>query len=168
MRSLIGARFLFIVFCGFAASLGLGLAAGLVNGLIIAQLRVPPFIATLGMLGIAEGIAYVLSGGPPVSIGAPGLGALGNGSVFYWHPDAGFSMFGLPGGVAGVELRRVISVLPYQVLYWAALTIVCAWLLASTRFGRHVYAIGGNAKAALRARHTRSTGTLSESMCSRQ
>jgi ribose transport system permease protein len=140
-----------VVLAGLLAALGVGLVAGLLNGAIIAKLQVPPFIATLGTLGIAEGIAYVLSGGPPVSIPLPGLGNLGNGYVLYWHPQQGFGLFGMPAGIVGAQIRNVSGFLPYQILYAGVLTGLCAWLLGSTRFGRHVYAVGGSAKAALRA-----------------
>lgn len=151
MRELLGYPFPIVVLAGLAAGLAVGLAAGLINAIVIARLEVSPFIATLGTLGIAQGIAYVLSGGPPVSIPLPGLGTLGNGYAIYWHPDAGLSFFGMPAGIAGPEVRRVSGFVPYQILYAGILTIICVWLLARTRFGRHVYAIGGSAKAALRA-----------------
>jgi ribose/xylose/arabinose/galactoside ABC-type transport system permease subunit len=151
MRSLLDEPLAIVVLAGLATCIGIGLVAGAVNGIIISRLRVPPFIATLGMLGIAQGIAFVVSGGPPVSVETPGLGALGNGFVMYHHPDAGLSFFGRPDGITGVELRRVTGILPYQIVYLALLVTVCAWLLSRTRFGRHVYAIGGNAKAAARA-----------------
>jgi ribose transport system permease protein len=151
MRLLFGAPLEIVVLAGLATCVGIGLVAGAVNGTIISRLRVPPFIATLGMLGIAQGIAFVVSGGPPVSVETPGLGVLGNGFVLYHHPDAGLSFFQRPEGISGVELRRVTGILPYPIVWLAILVAVCAWLLGRTRFGRHVYAIGGNAKAAARA-----------------
>lgn len=151
MQNMIGYPLPLAVLAGFIAAMGVGLAAGLLNGVVIAKLQVSPFIATLGTLGIAQGIAFVLSGGPPVSIPMPGLGALGNGFVAYWHPEMGLAFFGLPEGVAGTEVRNVRNFVPLQILYAGALTAFCAWLLSSTKFGRHVYAIGGSAKAALRA-----------------
>ncbi len=151
MRHLVGYPLPVALLAGAAAGVCVGIAAGLFNGFVVARLNVSPFIATLGTLGIAQGLAFVLSGGPPVSIQTPGLGALGNGYVAYWHPEFGFSLFGVPQGVTGPEMRNVLSFLPLQLLYGAVLTAICGWLLASTQFGRHVYAIGGNAKAALRA-----------------
>ncbi len=151
MQALVGYPFPVVVLAGLLAGLSVGVAAGLINGAIIARLGVPPFIATLGTLGIAQGLAYVLSGGPPVSIPLPGLGALGNGYLFYYHATYGFSVFAMPEGVTGAEIRNVSGFIPFQVLYAAILTGLLAWLLSSTRFGRHVYAIGGSAKAALRA-----------------
>lgn len=151
MQALIGYPFPVVVLAGLAAGLCVGVVAGLINGTIIAKLAVPPFIATLGTLGIAQGLAYVLSGGPPVSIPLPGLGTLGNGYLFYYHATYGFSLFTMPAGVTGPEIRNVAGFIPFQVLYAGVLTAALAWLLAATRFGRHVYAIGGSAKAALRA-----------------
>ena len=57
----------------------------------------------------------------------------------------------MPAGVTGPEVRNVQGYIPLQLLYAGFLTAVCAWLLSSTKFGRYVYAIGGNSKAALRA-----------------
>ncbi len=58
---------------GFGAAVVTGLAAGAVNGVVVSKLGVPPFIVTLGMLGIAQGLAFILSGGPPVSVPIQGL-----------------------------------------------------------------------------------------------
>src|SRR6266581_646253 len=58
-----GAPLALVVPVGFAAALVAGLPAGLVNGVLIARLRVPPFIGTLGMYGIARGVGFILSGG---------------------------------------------------------------------------------------------------------
>lgn len=151
MQALVGYPFPIVVLAGLLAGLSVGVVAGLINGAIIAKLNVPPFIATLGTLGIAQGLAYVLSGGPPVSIPLPGLGTLGNGYIFYYHATYGFSLFGIPAGVTGAEMRNVSGFIPLQIFYAGVLTAILAWLLSSTRFGRHVYAIGGNSKAALRA-----------------
>lgn len=151
MQSMVGYPLPIALATGAAGGVCVGLVAGLFNGFVVARLNVSPFIATLGTLGIAQGIAYVLSGGPPVSIQIPGLGQLGNGFVAYWHPDFGLSFFGLPAGVTGPEVRNVYSFVPLQLLYAGVLTLFCGWLLAGTQFGRHVYAIGGSAKAALRA-----------------
>ena len=151
MRHLIGYPLPVALLAGAAAGLSVGLVAGLFNGFVVAWLGISPFIATLGTLGISQGLAYVLSGGPPVSIPIPGLGMLGNGYVAYWHAHFGFSLFGMPAGVTGPEVRNVQGYIPLQLLYAGFLTAVCAWLLSSTKFGRYVYAIGGNSKAALRA-----------------
>lgn len=151
MQSLTGYPLPVIILVGLTAALLIGLAAGAVNGALVAYMRVPPFIATLGTLSVAEGIAYVLSGGPPVSISTRGLGFFGNGFLAYFHPEAGVSILGLPQGVSGAAVRDVMGFFPLQVLYIVILAAFFGWLLGRTRFGRHVYAVGGNPKAASRA-----------------
>jgi predicted ABC-type sugar transport system permease subunit len=100
------------------------LLPGLVNGLLIAKLRIPPFIGTLGMYGVARGVAYLLAKGTTVPISNPVASVTGNGNIF------GF---------------------PIVVLITAAITVVLQWSLTETRFGQHTYAIGGNRQAAARA-----------------
>jgi ribose transport system permease protein len=147
------------VLVGFGAALLAGLPAGLVNGVLIARLRVPPFIGTLGMYGIARGVGFILSGGQPVSIQLRGLGQIGNGYLLYYYPQSGFTLFNPPAGVQGVQLRQVIGILPHPLTLSIVLIVACWFVLSRTRFGQHTYAIGGNAEAALRAgisvrRHT--------------
>lgn len=125
--------------------------AGLVNGLLIARLNVPPFIATLGMFGIARGVGFLLSGGMPVAIYTKGLGFLGNGFLLYHHPTAGWSWLGLPPGLQQADLRNVTGFLPFVVIVVIVLLAFAHLLLSRTRFGLHIYAIGGNKEAALRA-----------------
>lgn len=100
-----------------------GAACGAANGTAITLGRVAPFVVTLGMMTIARGLALVLSGGKPVSGLSPEFKALG-------------------GNIAG---------LPVPVLLLAVVS-TCAWIfLARTRPGRHLYAVGGNERAALAA-----------------
>jgi ribose/xylose/arabinose/galactoside ABC-type transport system permease subunit len=144
---------------GLAAALIAGLPAGLVNGVLIARLRVPPFIGTLGMYGIARGVGFILSGGQPVSIQVNGFGQVGNGYLVYYYAPVGLTFLSPPAGVAGAQLRQVVGILPHPLTLTIAVILVCWFLLARTRFGQHTYAIGGNAEAALRAgipvrRHT--------------
>jgi ribose transport system permease protein len=94
---------------------------GLINGVAIARLGFPPFIMTLGMLNIATGAAFVISGGRPVA----------------GFPDA-FKWFGV-GLIFGVPVPIIVVAITY---------CICYLVLARTRFGRHVYAIGGNQEAA--------------------
>jgi ribose transport system permease protein len=117
---------------GPALSLFLGVAAtviaagvpGLINGLLIARLGIPPFIGTLGMYGVARGVAYLLAGGTTVPVGNPILSSIGNDQV------------------AGV---------PIVVLITIAAMLGLHYLLGETRFGQYTYAIGGNRQAAIRA-----------------
>ena len=97
-----------------------GTACGAVNGAVVTLGGVAPFIATLGMMTIARGLAYVISGGRPVS-------------------DLNPNMLRIAGDLAGIPI-------PVVILAGVALS---AWaILANTRIGRHIYAVGGNENAA--------------------
>ncbi|WP_418314193.1 ABC transporter permease subunit [Phyllobacterium zundukense] len=97
---------------------------GIVNGLLISRLKVPPFIGTLGMFGVARGTAFLLAGGTTVPVKNEHFAMLGNGRFF------------------GI---------PYLVLVTAVFVLIMHYLLSQTRFGQHNYAIGANAQAARRA-----------------
>ncbi len=127
------------------------LIAGLVNGLLIARLKVPPFIATLGMFGIARGVGFLFSGGMPVPIYTQGLGRLGNGYLLYYHPKGGWSFLSPPAGLVQTDLRQMVSILPLVLIFMIVLLVVAHLVLVTSRFGLHTYAIGGNPEAALRA-----------------
>lgn len=139
------------IIIGIAAGLTSGLIAGLINGLIIARLNVPPFIATLGMFSIARGFGFVLSGGLPRPIFVQNIGQLGNGYLFYTHPEAGYSFLRIPAGIDGTQLREVTGILPHPVTLIIILVIACSYVLSRTKFGLYTYAIGGNQEASLRA-----------------
>ncbi len=148
-----------IVLIGIVVGIVAGLIPGLLNGFLIARLRVPPFIVTLGMLGIARGAGFILSGGQPVSVQTNGIGQLGNGNLAYYLPGIGLSFFRLPQNMSGVRPRDVVNILPYPLIFVVILVVICHWLLSRTRFGRHTYAVGGNGEASSRAgipvvRHT--------------
>ncbi|HTW25608.1 MAG TPA: ABC transporter permease [Acetobacteraceae bacterium] len=106
------------------AALLASLIPGAVNGWLIARLRIPPFIGTLGMFGVARGIAYLAAGGTTVPVSNAWLNWLGNGQI------AGF---------------------PVVVLITLAVVIAMHYVLSQTRFGQYTYAIGGNRQAAVRA-----------------
>lgn len=110
-------------------SLALGALIGVLNGVLIARFRVAPFIATLGMLYIARGAALLLSNGAtfPNLVGSPD------------YANQGFPWLG-SGVVLGI---------PVPVWLVAILAIAAAFAAARTAFGRRVYAIGGNERAAL-------------------
>ncbi|WP_297164890.1 ABC transporter permease [Thermogemmatispora sp.] len=133
-------------------ALGVGTLPGLVNGILIGRLRVPPFIATLGMYGIARGLGFIFSGGgQPVSVQIPGVGDIGNGYLLYYHPAVGFSFFHAPTLPPGARPRDLISILPFPLIVAIVAFVLCHWLLSRTRFGRHTYALGGAPEAARRA-----------------
>jgi ribose transport system permease protein len=136
---------------GAGAGLLVGLLPGLVNGLLVARLRVPPFIATLGMYGVASGLALNLSQGFPVTFLPPRAQQIGNGFLAYLLPGRAFSFFQRPEGLRPGELRQLLGLFPTTVLVAAVLLVILAFLLRRTRFGQHTYAIGGNVDAALRA-----------------
>src|SRR5215469_6164256 len=108
-----------------AAAIAVGGMVGLVNGLAITTLRVVPFIATLGMLGIARGLAKWISGEQPVNAPATWLNNL---AVAFPSPPW---MLVAPG-----------------VWIALALAVLAAIMLRRTVFGRHVFALGSNETAA--------------------
>ena len=114
---------------GIAGAILTGTASGLVSGFIIAKLKVPPFIATLGMLYVARGAAMLLSDGAtfPNLVGRPDLG------------NEGFPLLG----------SATVLGLPVTVLLLAVLALAAAFVARDTPFGRRVYAVGGNERAAL-------------------
>jgi ribose transport system permease protein len=105
------------VVLGIAAALGVGLACGLANGAMVAYIGIPAFIATYGMLWVAHGLGYVFM----------------KGEVIHGLP-AGFRSLGA-GFVGGV---------PIPVLVGAGLLVALHVILHLTRFGRALYALGGN------------------------
>ncbi len=128
------------------------LVPGFVNGFVIARLGVPPFIVTLGMLGIARGVGFLVSGGQPVSVNVKDMGQIGNGFLAYFSPSRNvWTYLTQPAGLQGTEVRELLRILPFPLIYMIGLMLICAFLLAKTRFGQHTYAIGGNKEAASRA-----------------
>jgi ribose transport system permease protein len=153
------ASLLVVVLAGAAAGLFVGLIPGVINGVIIARLRVPSFIVTLGMYGIARGVGFILSGGQPVSVNTNGVGQIGNGYLLYLLPDGRVSFFHLPSNLQGIRPSQIIQLLPFPLIFLVIVVLICAWLLSQTRFGRYTYAVGGSEEAARRAgvpvmRHT--------------
>src|SRR6266436_7653959 len=111
---------------GIAASLGTALLIGLINGLLIAYLEIPPFVVTLGMLSIARSLAMVASN---------------NTVVFQFGPDHDKLLY-LGGGALLFGIAN-------PVIYTIALALLTGFVLHFTRFGRYVFAIGGNEHAAI-------------------
>lgn len=108
---------------GVALLLGLltGLGFGIANGLLTTVGRINPFIATLATSIIIGGLAIAITDGAFVSV-----------------TDEAFTILG----------REGIGQLKYTVIVWIVFTLICAVLLHKTRFGRYMYAAGGNAEAA--------------------
>jgi ribose/xylose/arabinose/galactoside ABC-type transport system permease subunit len=139
------------ILLGAAAALAIGLIPGLVNGTLVARLNVPPFLATFGMYGIAFGSSEIISKNTPISGLSALTGAIGNGYVLYWLPGKFLRLFSRPEGLAPLELRRLIPIIPNVVVISLIFLGIFAFVLARTSFGRHTYAIGGSRDAAMRA-----------------
>jgi ribose/xylose/arabinose/galactoside ABC-type transport system permease subunit len=132
------------VIVGMVGGLAFSVVPGLVNGLIITKMKVPPFIVTIGTMGIAEGAVFLSNGGVPVRELPPLVANIGNTFVAYYTSGHGFSLFG-PPDVAGV---KSVGILPIPVLMMIVVIAVMWLILSKTIFGQHVYAIGGNIQAA--------------------
>jgi ribose/xylose/arabinose/galactoside ABC-type transport system permease subunit len=147
-----GAPLFLSVLAGFAAGIGGAAAVGLINGTIIAKLKVPAFIVTLGTSFIVRGVAYLMSENTTV-IGLPAdVRAYGNDALFYYIGGAGGGFYVLNRPEVGGELLRHMEIiLTYPVLVTAIVVAWAMFLLHRTQFGRHTYAIGGNMDAAVRA-----------------
>lgn len=108
---------------GVLAGLGSGLAVGLANAFAVTILRVPPFMATLGTMSVANGIGLLLTNGIPV--------------------------YGMPDRYVAIMGRAIFLGLPIA-LYAAAIVVAVLWVMLNlTRIGRYIYASGGNLQAAL-------------------
>ncbi|MGO8798281.1 MAG: ABC transporter permease [Roseiarcus sp.] len=139
------------VVVGLVAAVGGAAAVGFVNGVIIARLKVPAFIVTLGTSFIVRGVAYLMSENSTV-IGLPaGIRAYGNDALIYYIPGEGGGLYFLQRPeVSGDLLRRMDIILPYPVIMTAFVVAYAIFLLGKTQFGRHTYAIGGSLVAAVR------------------
>lgn len=136
---------------GILAALLLGLLPGLVNGLLVARFKVPPFIATFGMYGIAYGFAEIICDNVPI-FGLPtSLGTLGHGYLFYWLPGKTLSFLIKPENLTRLEMKNLISIMPNVTVITFVIIGIFAFILAKTKFGQHTYAIGGSMNAAERA-----------------
>ena len=111
--------------------LGAGASAGLVNGWPVVKFGLPPFITTLAMLEIARGLAFMYTKGQPIEIDNPAFNFIGGGFVL---PGLGH-LLNIPG-------------VPMPVVVMLLVVLAGSYVLTQTRFGRYVYAIGGNEEAA--------------------
>jgi len=119
--SAFGVSLQFTVWGAILAGLLVGLALGSFNGFVITRFRLPPFVATLGMLSVARGLTQLWTHGFPITGLGPQFGYLGTG----W--------------LLGIPMPVWISGL---------LVAVFALITRRTVFGRHLYAVGGNERAA--------------------
>jgi len=136
---------------GSLIGLLLGLIPGLINGFFVAKLRVPPFIATLGMWGIANGLAWRLCEGFPVGFLPLQVRDVGNAYLAYFSPKKGFSFLIKPELTEREDILNLVKVIPIPILLITFILIIFAFILSRTRFGQHTYAIGGKVDAAIRA-----------------
>jgi ribose/xylose/arabinose/galactoside ABC-type transport system permease subunit len=110
-----------LVLVTLLAGLAIGAAAGWINALPVVKLNLPPFITTFAMLEVTLGLAYIFSGGQPVAVNNPIFSTIGTGAVFG---------------------------LPVPVIWMIVVVAIASVLLTRTRFGRYVFALGGNEEAA--------------------
>jgi len=112
------------VAAGVAAGIATGALIGAVNGVVIAYLRVNPFITTLGTMVLVRGVVYLFTGGAPVE-----------------------GEFGLPSSFIAFGAERILGV---HALVWvpAILLAILSWLLHATPYGKRVFAVGGGREAA--------------------
>src|SRR5262249_44465666 len=142
--------FLSVVIALTAALAGSGLG-GFLNGAIIAQLKGPAFIVTLGSSFIVRGIALLMSENTTVIGLPPGIRDYGNDALIYYIRGEGGGLYFLQRPeVSGEFLRRMDAILPYPVVLTAVVVGLPVCLLRKTQFGRHTYAIGGSLDAAVR------------------
>jgi ribose/xylose/arabinose/galactoside ABC-type transport system permease subunit len=133
-----------------AAVIGAGFV-GFINGTIIAKLKVPAFIVTLGSSFIVRGVALLMSENTTVIGLPPGIRDYGNDALLYYiRGEGGGLYFFQRPEVAGDFVRRMDAILPYPVVLTAIVVAFAAFLLRRTQFGRHTYAIGGGLEAAIR------------------
>lgn len=108
------------LFLALAVAILVGAVAGAVNGFVVSVLDVPPFIATLGMLTLASGLAFVIGGGAPI-----------NGLPQNFSQFANTEILGLTIPV----ILMIIGIVGFGIM------------MRRTKFGMHVYAVGGNEQA---------------------
>jgi ribose transport system permease protein len=114
-----------------AIGLALGALAGFVNAIPVVKLNLPPFITTLAMMLMAVGLSFKLSHGRPIPLNSPDFQNTGIGFFL----GSVFSKLHLPG-------------LPIPIIWMVVIIVAASVLLMRTRFGRYVFAIGGNEEAA--------------------
>jgi ribose transport system permease protein len=115
-------------------ALAVSLLVGAINGVLIAYVGVPPFVVTLGMLSIARSVAMVLSN---------------NRMVYEFGPDQP-ALLHLGGGFVELSLPFIDAIrLPNPLLFLLVILVITSLAFRWTRWGRYLFAIGGNERAAL-------------------
>lgn len=124
----------FTLFGAVASGLLVGLLLGLFNGLMVTRFRIPPFVATLGMFMVARGLAMLYTGGFPITRLGEAFAVIGSGKSLR-----------IPIPLSDASMRVYLAT---PILIYAALVGVFVLVTKKTRFGRGVYAVGGNERAA--------------------
>ncbi|MCT8737105.1 ABC transporter permease [Glaesserella parasuis] len=122
---------------GMVLGILVGGICGLVNGILVTQMKLPPFIATLGMMMVARGLALYVTNAAPVSGMPESFAALGNGALFKIIEEG-------PNGLPKV----VFAGIPYPVIIMIFITVLFTFALTKLKVGRYIYAIGSNEEAA--------------------
>ncbi|MDO9853335.1 ABC transporter permease [Glaesserella parasuis] len=122
---------------GMVLGILVGGACGLTNGILVTQMKLPPFIATLGMMMVARGLALYVTNAAPVSGMPESFAALGNGALFKIIEEG-------PNGLPKV----VFAGIPYPVIIMIFITVLFTFALTKLKVGRYIYAIGSNEEAA--------------------
>lgn len=123
-----------------AVGIGAGAAIGAANGAVIAYLRVAPFMVTLATMTMARGAARLFTGGVPIGFPA-------QGDPHFDLKVAGLDAIHAIGG-GRIPVPGLPRGFPIPALIMLVIVAVGAFVLSRTRFGRHVYAVGGNEEAA--------------------
>jgi ribose transport system permease protein len=110
---------------GIVVGIATGAFMGLINGTLIARFGIPPFIATLGMLNVARGLALILAELKPI----------------YFNDTPEFNETAMGSLIPGVDVPNII-------LIFVGCAIIAAFILGRTILGRYLYAIGSNEEAA--------------------
>lgn len=108
---------------GLVAGVAVGALCGAVNGFVISYFQIPAFIITLATMQIARGVVLLLTNAVPISGMGPAFQFLGNGTLF--------------------------GLIPMPVVIMAISFVLCWFILNRSRFGRYIYACGGNEQAAI-------------------
>lgn len=113
------------------AGLAVGAAAGWVNAMPVVKLNLPPFITTFAMLEVTLGLSYMISGGRPIPLKSDAFAGVGYGAFAKPVTDA-------------LHLPNI----PMPVIWMIVVIAIASVVLMRTRFGRYVFALGGNEEAA--------------------
>ncbi|MDW0781564.1 ABC transporter permease [Mannheimia haemolytica] len=122
---------------GMILGILVGGICGLINGILVTRMKLPPFIATLGMMMVARGLALYVTNAAPVSGMPESFANLGNGALFKIVEEGAN---GLP--------KVVFAGIPYPVIIMIFITVLFTFALSKLKVGRYLYAIGSNEEAA--------------------